>query len=71
MSSITTAYLKSIRKRMGLTQKDMAAQLGYESVSGYNALENGQVKMTVEQLIQIRDVLQLTNDELITFFLNQ
>ena len=70
MNYLSTIFLKGIRRAKGITQKQMAETLGYESASGYTALENGQVKMTVDQLVQIRNVLNLTNEEIIHFFLS-
>ncbi len=54
-----------------MTQKDVATLLGYESASGYNALENGQVKMTVEQLKQLKRIFNITNEAINMFFLNE
>lgn len=41
--------LKIIRKNKGLTQNDMAILLGYKHKSGYNKLELGDRKITLEQ----------------------
>lgn len=69
MNHLSLVYLRSIRKAKKITQEQMAKELGYSSKTGYCELENGHVKMTVEQLIIIKNVLSLTDEEVISFFL--
>lgn len=49
--------LKRIRKKKGITQEEMAQRLGYKGKSGYCQLENGTVKMTLEQACKIAEIL--------------
>ena len=41
--------LKKLRLKNGLTQEEVALQLGYKDKSGYNHLENGKVKLSISQ----------------------
>jgi putative transcriptional regulator len=49
--------LKILRKKKGITQEEMAKRLGYKGKSGYCQLENGTVKMTLEQAHKIAEIL--------------
>lgn len=51
--------LKKIRIEKGHTQEDMAKKLGYKDKSGYNHLENGNVKLSVERAIKIAQILEV------------
>lgn len=42
--------LKILRKERGYTIEETAKLLGYKSKSGYWALENGKVKLTVDMI---------------------
>ena len=48
--------------RARLSQSDMASYLGYKGKSGYSNLENGKVKMTVEQLEQLITILSIPQE---------
>ena len=49
--------IKELRKLKGLTQQNMAERLGYKSKSGYCQLEKGEVKLTLEKIEIIAEVL--------------
>lgn len=49
--------LKKIRRKKGLTQKEMAEKLGYRGKSGYCQLENGIVNMKLHQAKKIAEIL--------------
>ncbi len=50
---------KKIRVNRGYTQNDMAKILGYKHKSGYNKLELGDRKITLDQAKIISDLFQL------------
>ncbi|WP_205739333.1 MULTISPECIES: helix-turn-helix transcriptional regulator [Halanaerobiaceae] len=54
---INLAKLKKLRVEKGFTQQEMAEKLGYKGKSGYCQLENGTVKMTLEQAKKIAEIL--------------
>lgn len=56
--------LKYIRKERGLTQSDMAKILGYKHKSGYNKIELGDRKITLEQAKIISDNFKLSIEEI-------
>ena len=49
--------VKLYRMRNGYTQTDMAELLGYKSKSGYNNIETGKVKMSLQQMAEIIKIL--------------
>ena len=51
--------LKEIRLDKGYTQEYMADKLGYKDKSGYNHLENGNVKLSVDKAIKIAKILEV------------
>ena len=51
--------LKKLRVQKGYTQEQMAKILGYSNKSSYCMLENGHVKMTLEQAKRIANVLDI------------
>lgn len=51
--------LKRIRIEKGFTQEYMAEKLGYKDKSGYNHLENGNVKLSVDRAIKIAHILEV------------
>lgn len=51
--------LKSLRAKKGYTQEQMAQILGYSNKSSYCMLENGHVKMTLEQARKIAEALDI------------
>jgi transcriptional regulator with XRE-family HTH domain len=59
--------LKKIRIEKGYTQEYMAEKLGYKDKSGYNHLENGNVKLSVERAMMISKILNVNPS---IFFIN-
>lgn len=57
--------VKIYRKRSRLSQSDMAIYLGYKGKSGYSNLENGKVKMTVEQMEKLIDILAIPQEDIV------
>lgn len=51
--------LKKIRLEKGYTQEYMAEKLGYKDKSGYNHLENGNVKLSVERAMRLSEILEV------------
>lgn len=56
--------LKEIRENKGLTQSDMAELLGYKHKSGYNKLELGDRKITLEQAKIISEYFNMTIEDI-------
>lgn len=54
-----SGILKKIRMEKGYTQEQMAEKLGYKDKSGYNHLENGNVKLSVDRAIKIAKILEV------------
>ncbi|MBA1336482.1 MAG: hypothetical protein HPY66_2917 [Firmicutes bacterium] len=57
--------IKSKRIQKGITLQNMAEKLGYKSKSSYYNVENGRVKVTLEQFINICKVLEFTKGEIL------
>jgi transcriptional regulator len=57
--------IKHLRKKHEMTQEDMANLLGYRGKQGYNAIETGKAKATVENLEKISDYFGVTLDQLV------
>ena len=57
--------LFAIRRRMGLTQADVA-EAAYLSVRTYADIERGKVNMRVATMLNICRVLRITPDEILT-----
>jgi len=70
MNDISLKILRKIRKAERITQEEMASRLGYSGKQGYCELENGRVEMTVNQLVKIKEILNLSDDEVICYFLS-
>lgn len=54
---MTLTKLKKLRKLKKLTQGEMAQKLGYKGKSGYCMLENGQIRMTLDNAKKIAEIL--------------
>jgi len=54
-----TNILKELRLKRGYTQEYMAEQLGYSDKTGYNKLENGNVKLSIARAIKASKVLKV------------
>jgi transcriptional regulator with XRE-family HTH domain len=59
-----TRNIKTIRERKNLTQEFVANQLGM-SQNNYSNIENGTVKLTIDRLIEISKILDVSAEELI------
>ena len=57
--------LLTIRKRMGLTQAEVAESAGLSDRT-YAEIERGTVNMRIETILKICDVLHITPDEILT-----
>ncbi len=57
--------LLSIRKRMGLTQAEVAGKAGLADRT-YADIERGTVNMRIETILRICDALHITPDEILT-----
>lgn len=56
--------LRRLRKRHGLTQKELAQELGIAAQSFINALETGKKQPSVEVLVKISRLFQVSMDQL-------
>jgi len=65
MNNINNALdnLKRIRKKNGITQKEMAERMGI-SESFYCQLEGGKRKLTVDYAFRITEILEKSLDEI-------
>lgn len=61
--------LKSRRALMGLTQVDVACKLGM-NLKSYNLKENGKRGFSLEEVIKISKLLNLSLEEINDVFLN-
>ncbi len=61
--------LREIRKDRQVKQSTISERLGYKSPSGYNSLETGVHKMTVDQAAIIGNELNMTAQEKVEVFL--
>ncbi|MFA6809253.1 MAG: helix-turn-helix transcriptional regulator [Eubacteriales bacterium] len=59
--------LKAYRVRLGYTQKDMANKLGMSEFA-YNKRENGHIDFGLSELRRLKQVLHLSDEELIRIF---
>lgn len=57
--------LHAIRKKMGMTQADVAEAAGL-SARTYADIERGSVNMRIETILRICNVLHITPDEILT-----
>lgn len=53
------------RKRVGLTQEEMARQIGI-SVNSYREIENGSTKLINKRIVKIGELLGIPPEELLT-----
>lgn len=56
------------RKKMGLTQQMIAEKMGYTR-QNLQAKEKGKCKFTFRDIQMLKDILLLTNDEIVEIFL--
>jgi len=64
---VNTNELKAARVRRGLTQKDLAARLGW-TVPSYCMKEKGRRDMSVRDINKISQALKLSESEKINIF---
>ncbi len=57
--------LKEMRKRKGLTQAELAARLDYSSERQLQRIENGETSCSVDKLMEIAQILEVTTDYLL------
>ena len=57
--------LKQVRVKAGLLQKDIAEMLGLK-MPGYNRIENNKVNLTLEHLLTLKEIFDISIDWLIT-----
>jgi transcriptional regulator with XRE-family HTH domain len=56
--------IKKIRKEKGLQQKKVAIEIGYD-LSNYNKVENGKREPSIEVLIKLSNLFNVTIDQII------
>ena len=62
------AAIRRTREDANLTQRDLAGMIGQPSANSYvYRLENGKMKVSLEQLIRIADALEVEVRDLIDF----
>ena len=57
--------LKKMRLDCNLTQEDVANRLGYASKSGYNLMENGKVKPSIEQIVKLSEIFNMSISDIV------
>lgn len=57
--------LRTLRKRQGMTQREVATALGLAAHSYINALETGKKKPTIELVLHIAKLFRVTIDQLL------
>lgn len=66
--ALNLAYL---RKKHGMTQQEISELLGYSGKQGYNAIETGKVKPTIDTLEKLADFFGVTMDQIVKQDLSQ
>jgi len=56
--------LRSVRMQKGITQTFLAKKLGFKTASGYNNIEMGRTKPSLEQAKNISEILGVPIEEL-------
>ena len=59
------ARLKQMRRKRGLTQSELAARLDYSSERQLQKIENGETSCSVDKLMEIAQILEVTTDYLL------
>lgn len=57
--------MKEMRRRRGLTQAELATRLDYSSERQLQRIENGETSCSVDKLMEIAQVLEVTTDYLL------
>lgn len=55
--------LRELRKSKGITQTFISCKLGYANTSGYNNIELGRVRPSLEHAKVIADIFELSIEE--------
>ena len=63
--------LAYLRKKHGMTQQEISELLGYSGKQGYNAIEIGKVKPTIDTLEKLADFFGVTMDQIVKQDLSQ
>lgn len=63
--------LAYLRKKHDMTQQDISELLGYRGKQGYNAIETGKVKPTIDILEKLADFFGVTMDQMVKHDLSQ
>lgn len=66
MPKVNLKFIKQRREELGITQSQMAKELGLSASSGYNHYENGNRRLTANLIPIIARVLQCSIEELYT-----
>lgn len=61
---VDLAKMRMLRRKKGISQREMAEQLGYKTSVGYHYLETGRCAIQAEQLFWIARKLGVPIDEL-------
>lgn len=64
---ILSRELKALRVKNGFTQKDIAEILGISETS-YNKRENGSLEFTISEIKKLKNIFNLSNDDIIRIF---
>lgn len=59
------ARMKEMRRRRRLTQSELAAKLDYSSERQLQRIENGETSCSVDKLMEIAQILEVTTDYLL------
>ncbi|WP_292017396.1 MULTISPECIES: helix-turn-helix domain-containing protein [unclassified Megasphaera] len=66
MTTVDLDYIKKRREELGITQAQMAKELGLSNPSGYNHYENGNRKFTAALMPIMAKILQCPMEKLYT-----
>lgn len=64
---IDLVRLAAERRAKGLTQTEMAILMGWETRVPYAKRENGEIKISFEELVTMMDILKYTIDDIKLF----
>ncbi|MDR3543248.1 MAG: helix-turn-helix transcriptional regulator [Desulfosporosinus sp.] len=68
MNKINLKTLKSLRKKAGLTQVEVATYLGYQTSLGYHYIESGRCNLSAEHAVILS---KLYNVQIENFFVSE
>ena len=61
--------LKQERIKQNITQEEMATHLGYKDRSSYCQIESGKVKLPIEKIKSVKEILNLSDEMVGKIFL--